>query len=108
MLYIILGVVGLGLVLSIILFFVFRRKGNKINFDYERFVNLLGGISNIEDASCKNSRLSVTLKDKNKVERDGLMEMGASALVVTSKKITLVLGVLSTEVCAYILKNKEW
>ena len=104
--WIILGVVIVLFIL--VLFVILRKKGNKIDFDYERFVNLLGGMSNIEDASCKNSRLSVTLKDKKEVKREELMEMGASAIVVTSKKITLVLGVLSSEVCAYILKNKEW
>ena len=104
--WIVLGIVLLVL-LAVIVLVLLRKKGNRISFDFEKFVNLLGGINNIEDASCKNSRLSVTLKDKKEIKREELMEMGASAIVVTSKKITLVLGVLSSEVCAYILKNKE-
>lgn len=101
---IIIGV-GAGVVLlGIILFLIFGRK-KKVNFDFEKFINLLGGRDNIEDASFNVSRLTVVLTDKSKIQREGLMEMGASAIVLNSKKVTLVMGVLAEKICAYILKK---
>ena len=88
------------------MFVVLKKKKKGVKFDFEKFVGLLGGIENIEEASSKNSRLSVVLKDKKEIQREELMELGASAIVVNSKKVTLIMGVLSSQICAYILKNK--
>ena len=108
--YLKIGLIVLGsilIVLSIVLLVVLKRKNNKKdNFDYEKFVDLLGGLNNIEEASYAESRLILKVKDKKDVKRDELIEMANCALVVTSKKITLTMGGLSSKVCAYILKNK--
>ena len=99
-------VLAIVLVIALVVFFMLKKKNKKTQFDFEAFVELLGGIENIEDASYKNSRLTLTIKDKKEIKREELMDMGASAIVVNSKKITLIMGVLSSQICAYILKNK--
>lgn len=105
MIKIIIGIAVGVVLLGIILFFVLGRRKKNIKFDYDKFIGLLGGRDNIEDASFNVSRLTVVLTDKSKIQREGLMEMGASAIVVNSKKVTLVMGVLAEHICAYILKK---
>ena len=99
-------ILAVVLVVTITVFFIVKKKKKGPQFDYEKFVELLGGFDNIEEASYKNSRLCLTIKDKKEVKRDELIDMGASAIVVNSKKVTLIMGVLSNSICAYILKNK--
>ena len=105
--YLKIGLIVLAVVIvAIVVFFMLKKKKKGPKFDFEKFVELLGGIDNIEEVSHKNSRLCVTIKDKKEVKRDELIDMGASAIVVNSKKVTLIMGVLSSHICAYILKNK--
>ena len=108
MIKIIIGSVIAVVVIGIILFIVLGKRKKNIKFDFEKFIELLGGKSNIEDASFNNSRLSVMFKDKTLIKKEELQEMGASGIIINSKKITLVMGVLSESICSYILKNKEW
>ena len=93
-----------GLALTIIVvWFVFTRyikgkkiqSGRKVNIDVEKIITALGGKDNVLSAKATNSRLSVSLKDDQKLNIEDLKQLGASGIVQTTNKVTVILGQVS-------------
>lgn len=93
-----------GLALSIVVvWFILARylKGKKIqtsrkvNIDVEKIITALGGKGNIVSAKATNSRLSVVLEDDQKLKIEDLKQLGASGIVQTTNKVTVILGQVS-------------
>lgn len=84
----------------LIVTFIGKRKKKK--FDYNGFIDALGSLENIVSIDFKNSRLNITVKDKKEIDKEKLQDLGASAIIITSKKITLIMGVISEQICTYI------
>lgn len=94
---------GVFLFLTICMFVVtFLGKRKKKKFDYSEFIDALGSLENIESIDFKNSRLNIVVKDKKEIDKEKLQDLGASAIIITSKKITLIMGVISEKICTYI------
>ena len=99
-------VVGVFLVLTIaVALITIFSKHKASKFDYDEFIKALGEKENIESVDAKNSRLNIVVKDKKDLDKDKLQDLGASAIIVTSKKVTLIMGKKSKEIAANI--NKE-
>lgn len=65
---------------------------SSLNEEAELIVGYLGGVDNLDDVDACITRLRVTLKDPDKVDRDGLMSLGASGIVDVSEGIQVIYG----------------
>ena len=61
---------------------------NKIN----KLVDCLGGKDNIIDTEVELSRFKVTLKDISKVNKDGIMKLGAKGVVEIEDQLKIIFG----------------
>lgn len=100
--YIILIVVASLMLIAGITFLIIcgvsTSKKKKINQEaleyYQKIILAVGGIDNIIDVNAQTSRLSLVLKDYNKVNKDLLEGVG---IVRSNQKITLVIGSMAKE-----------
>ncbi len=65
---------------------------SSLNEDAEKIIEYLGGVNNITDVDACITRLRVTLIDVDKVNRDGLMSLGATGIVDVSGGIQVIYG----------------
>jgi len=94
----------------IILAVVFRflKKGNKYHslqtknllshklpFVLDELINDLGGINNIIEASCRLSKIDVVLKNYEIINYQNLKRKGASGIIVSLQKVTIIFGTIS-------------
>lgn len=92
--------VGLGL------FFFFKKKKEKEkNNEFPELLEALGGAENIDKVELSGSRINLFLINKKSMDKEKVKENGVSAIVVTSKKITLVIGRQSSLVFNYLKQN---
>lgn len=100
--YIILIVIASLMLLAGVTFLIIcgvsANKKKKINQEaleyYQKIIVAVGGIDNIIDVNAQTSRLSLVLKDYNKVNKDLLEGVG---IVRSNQKITLVIGSMAKE-----------
>lgn len=82
------GVLLLGIIVFLIVFF--RNKSKKPHLDNSKWVDALGGKENIVNVAAVGSRINLTLKDKDAINREKLAEYGVKSVLVMSNKVTLV------------------
>ena len=79
--------------LTLLYFFVFKKHSTKTyNEKVQNIINQLGGNDNIISVNVKMSRIELTLKDYDLVNKDELKNLGVQGISKTSQKITLVVG----------------
>jgi phosphotransferase system IIB component len=94
-LWILLTIIGgsLFLLTLILLVVVFnKRKTKNIVYEYPELIEALGTRENILSVSFKGSRVNVEIKDKKLVNKDQLKQGVVETVVVSSKKVTMVVG----------------
>ncbi|WP_369085957.1 PTS glucose transporter subunit IIB [Metamycoplasma spumans] len=68
-------------------------REEKLSFDYDKFIYLLGGKSNIEDVASTQKIIKITFKERTLINSEGLKMLdGVSGLAFQSKSISLVIG----------------
>ena len=69
-------------------------KGNKKDFKLEvnKLVELLGGKDNIIETEAEMSRFKVTLKDVSKVNKEGILKLGAKGVVEIDDQLKIIIG----------------
>lgn len=82
------GVIAIAVVIFLIIFFVKRKKPAKV--DNSVWLLALGGKDNINSISAIGSRINLSLKDKDAIDREKLKELGVKSILVMSNKVTLV------------------
>lgn len=88
---IIAGCLVLVAVLVFLIIFFGKRKKNPI-VDESAWLNALGGKDNINNVSAIGSRINLSLKDKEKIDREKLTNLGVNSVLVMSNKVTLVIA----------------
>lgn len=93
---------GLAIIIVVVWFILARylkgkkiQTSRKVNIDVEKIITALGGKANIVSAKATNSRLSVILEDDQILNVEALKELGASGIVQTTNKVTVILGQVS-------------
>ncbi len=68
-------------------------KASKPDFKYEanKLVEYLGGIKNILNMEVSMSRFKVTVKDTNKVNKEGIQKLGARGIVEIDNTFKIIL-----------------
>ena len=84
----------------------FQKEENK-DEKYEKILNCLGEEKNIKAIRRVASRVEIELYDKKELNKEGLKENGIRAIVVTSKKVTLVVGKEAKAISDYLLLKKD-
>ncbi|HAS56631.1 MAG TPA: hypothetical protein DCR94_05285 [Firmicutes bacterium] len=105
-LYLALGVVGLIVLVLSLIFFLYRfnkKKESKKNKNKSRgskseYISSFGGEDNLINYKLVGSRIEVTLKDYDKVDKEKLKSAGVDGFILMSNKLTLVLKGDSKEV----------
>lgn len=96
--YLALAVVAL-IIITIVLILIFSHKHskNKDNLvttgeDYLKYIDALGGYDNIIALKGMRSRLTITLKNINLINRESLALLGVNNVLVTNNSVTLVMN----------------
>ena len=90
------GVLLIAVIVFLIIFFSKRKKTPKINDGV--WLIALGGKENVNSVSAIGSRLTLSLVDKEKVDREKLKELGVSSVLTMSNKVTLVIQKQALEI----------
>ena len=88
---IIAGCLALVAILVFLVIFFGKRKKNPI-VDESAWLIALGGKDNINNVSAIGSRINLSLKDKEKIDREKLTSLGVNSVLVMSNKVTLVIA----------------
>ena len=98
-------VVIAAVVILIIVFSSKKRKINKKFSDAEPWIFALGEKENIKEVSATRSRLSVTLVDNEKIDKELLKKLGVSSILTMSNKVTLLIEEKAEQVAQSIQKS---
>ena len=83
-----------GLLLLLVIAMVIRfhlNKSPKVKVDNNEWFLALGGKENVKEINAVGSRLSLSLVDKEVIDREKLKTLGVSSVVAMSSKVTLVI-----------------
>lgn len=94
------------IVLALLLIFLSNKKksvkNDTISVDAYAIVTALGGKGNIVQVNAKGSRLSLTLKEKSLLNKEGLKQSGVTTIIEMSDKFVLVVPSSAEELAAKI------
>ena len=103
--YIVAIVVGILVLLGLLILVVFNGKKKDTNEDYQELLLALGGKENISEVSFKGSRVNVLLIDKTLIDKEKLKTQGVETIVMSNKKMTMVVGKQSEIIFNYLDKQ---
>ena len=94
------------LLFIIVLIIVLKRKSKiKEDKEFPGLLEALGGADNISNVSLNGSRISLNFDSKKNVDKEQIKENGVETIVVSNKKITLVIGKKAPTIYKYLLEN---
>ncbi len=86
----------------IILLAIIKLNKKDVHLELNKLVEYLGGKENIIDTEVNLSRFIVTLHDINKVDKEAIIELGASGIVEMENQLKIILGPKSSNLKKYI------
>ena len=93
-------------VLILISFVVVKLRKKDFSLEINKLIQYLGGKDNIVDVEVNMSRLKVTLKDMDIVDKDGIQKLGARGIVEVDNQLKIIFGANSKELKKYIVDLK--
>lgn len=94
------------IVLALLLIFLSnKKKSGKVDaivINTPAIIDALGGKGNIVQVNAKGSRLSLTLKEKSLLNKEGLKQSGVTTIIEMSDKFVLVVPSSAEELAAKI------
>ncbi len=82
---------GILMIATVAVIIIFLKKKKVVKVDNSLWIDNLGGKENIESVAQVGSRINLVLKDKEKINKDNLKELGVKSVLVMSNKVTLVI-----------------
>ena len=79
-------------VLMIIFLAIIRSNKKDFKLEINKLVEYLGGKENILETEVEMSRFKVTLKDITKVNKEGIMKLGAKGVVEIEDQLKIIFG----------------
>lgn len=105
----------IGLIVVVVLWFLFVKvlKNSKpketsiknIPIDIEALIEAFGGKENIKNSEAQGSKVRVFVENDDLVKVNVLKELGASGIIQSSGKVTVILGKYSNEISEIINKK---
>ena len=106
----------IAVVLIVLVWFIFAKglKNKKpkevtlkdIPIDLEALINAFGGIDNIRETEAQGSKIRVFVENDDLVKVNVLKELGASGIIQSTGKVTVILGKFSSEISGIINDKK--
>ena len=96
----------LAFVLIIISLIVVKIKRKDFRIEINKLISYLGGKDNIIDSQINLSRLKVTLKDMNLVNKEGIQKLGAKGIVEINNQLKIIFGSNSKQLKKYMIDLK--
>ena len=93
-------------VLIFISLIVVKLRKKDFSLEINKLIQCLGGKDNILDVEVNKSRLKVTLKDMEIVDKDGIQKLGARGIVEVDNQLKIIFGANSKELKKYIVDLK--
>ena len=93
-------------VLIIISLIIVKLRKKDFSLEINKLIQCLGGKDNILDVEVNMSRLKVTLKDMEIVDKDGIQKLGARGIVEVDNQLKIIFGANSKELKKYIVDLK--
>ena len=93
-------------VLIIISLIIVKLRKKDFSLEINKLIQCLGGKDNIIDVEVNMSRLKVTLKDMEIVDKDGIQKLGARGIVEVDNQLKIIFGANSKELKKYIVDLK--
>ena len=93
-------------ILILISFIVIKMNRKDFSVEINKLIQYLGGKDNIIDSQINLSRLKVTLKDMNKVNKEGIQKLGAKGIVEIDNQLKIILGPNSKQLKKYMADLK--
>lgn len=103
----IIGAVVLTLILIVAIIIIKKRSGKEI-CEFPGLLEALGGNENVSNITLNGSRISMNFENKNSINKELIKENGVETIVVSNKKITLVIGKNAPDIYKYLqeINNK--
>ena len=98
----------IAIVLVLISLIVLKYSNKSFNVEINKLVNYLGGKDNIIDAEANLSRLKVTLKNIEIVDKDGIQKLGAKGIVEIDNQLKIIYGKDARNLKKYIKDMRIW
>ena len=93
-------------VLIIISLIIVKLRKKDFSLEINKLIQCLGGKEHILDVEVNMSRLKVTLKDMEIVDKDGIQKLGARGIVEVDNQLKIIFGAKSKELKKYIVDLK--
>ena len=97
------------IILSVLIVFsliIVKLRKKDFSLEINKLIQCLGGKDNIIDVEVNMSRLKVTLKDMEIVDKDGIQKLGARGIVEVDNQLKIIFGANSKELKKYIVDLK--
>ena len=95
------------LLMMLLIIYIKAKKGNSNNKEFPELLKALGGKENITEASLNGSRISLKFIDKENLDKEKIKENGVESIVISNKKITLVIGKQAPNIYKYLSENTK-
>ncbi|MBQ3142606.1 MAG: PTS transporter subunit EIIB [Bacilli bacterium] len=96
----------IAIVLLIIAFVVIKLNKKDFQIEINKLITYLGGKDNIISSEVNLSRLKVTLKNMEIVDKDGIQKLGAKGIVEIDNQLKILFGPNSKNLKKYIVDLK--
>lgn len=93
-------------VLIVIALVITKLRRKDFSIEINKLIQCLGGKENILDVDVNMSRLKVTLRDMDIVDKDGIQKLGARGIVEVDNQLKIIFGTNSKELKKYIVDLK--
>ena len=94
-------------ILVVIALAIVKGKKKDFRFQLNKLVEYLGGKDNIINAEDSGSRLKVTVKDVEIVDKDGIQKLGAKGIVEIDNQLKIIYGAGARELKKCIEELKK-
>lgn len=96
--------IGIGVLLIItVLVIVLKLKTRKKELlEFPELLEALGGANNISNVILNGSRVSLNFDNKKNIDKDQIKENGVETIVVSNKKLTMVIGKKASAISKYL------
>ena len=103
-------IIGSSLLLLIIIILIvvgIKRNRIKASTEFPELLEALGGAENISNVVLNGSRISLVFESKKNINKELIKDNGVETIVVSNKKITLVIGKKASDIYKYLQKKQK-
>ncbi|MEG2457677.1 MAG: PTS transporter subunit EIIB [Bacilli bacterium] len=93
-------------ILLVISFIAIKVTRKDFSIEINKLIQYLGGKDNILDVEVNMSRVKVTLKDMEIVDKDGIEKLGAKGIVEVDNQLKIIFGPNSKQLKKYLVDLK--